>query len=43
MYVNGEWVTLAARVEVQNPATLEIIGSVPDASAKEARQAVDAA
>ncbi|WP_432777154.1 NAD-dependent succinate-semialdehyde dehydrogenase [Brevibacillus gelatini] len=43
MYINGEWVTLAARIPVQNPATLAIIGSVPDASTKEARQAVDAA
>lgn len=43
MYVNGEWITSGNSIPVQNPATLEIIGSVPDGSVTEAKQAVDAA
>lgn len=43
MYVNGEWITLERSIPVQNPATLAIIGSVPDGSVAEAKQAVDAA
>lgn len=43
MYVNGEWVQLAKSIPVQNPATLETVGSVPDATAVEAKKAVDAA
>ncbi|WP_312110849.1 NAD-dependent succinate-semialdehyde dehydrogenase [Brevibacillus reuszeri] len=43
LYVNGEWLTLAETIPVQNPATREVIGSVPDGSVKEAKLAVDAA
>ncbi|GIO04451.1 NAD-dependent succinate-semialdehyde dehydrogenase [Brevibacillus reuszeri] len=43
LYVNGEWLTLDEKIPVQNPATLEIIGSVPDGSVTEAKLAVDAA
>ncbi len=43
IYVNGTWLTLDKRMIVQNPATLATIGSVPDAGAEEAKQAVDAA
>lgn len=43
MYVNGEWLRLATTIPVQNPATLESVGSVPDGGAAEARQAVEAA
>ncbi|GED31974.1 NAD-dependent succinate-semialdehyde dehydrogenase [Brevibacillus centrosporus] len=43
MYVNGEWVKLSKTIPVLNPATLAEVGSVPDAGAVEAKQAVDAA
>ncbi len=44
-YINGEWVTTGPRgtVEVDNPATGEIIGAVPALGAAETRAAIDAA
>lgn len=43
MYVNGEWLKLPATIVVENPATRETVGSVPDGGASEAGLAVDAA
>lgn len=43
MYINGEWRDSADKLEVQNPATLEVIGSIPRGGAAEAAAAVDAA
>lgn len=42
-YINGEWINTDKKVEVVNPATLEVLGTVPDAGEKEAKDAVDAA
>src|SRR5437588_4728649 len=44
-YVNGQWVQAASgqSLNVDNPATDEIIGTVPKLSAAETRQAVEAA
>lgn len=44
-YINGGWVAAAsgATIEVDNPATGEIIGSIPDCGAAETQAAVDAA
>lgn len=43
MYINGEWKSCREELEVRNPATLEVIGSIPRGGADEARQAADAA
>ncbi len=43
MYINGEWITLEQEIQVNNPATNEIIATVPRAGAVEAKLAVDAA
>lgn len=43
MYINGEWMDTEEKIEVVNPATLEVIATVPKAGAKEAKEAVDAA
>lgn len=43
MYINGEWLDTEEKIEVVNPATLEVIATVPKAGAKEAKEAVDAA
>jgi succinate-semialdehyde dehydrogenase/glutarate-semialdehyde dehydrogenase len=43
LYLNGMWIETDQRFDVENPATLEIVGSAPYAGAKEARQAVTAA
>ena len=45
MFINGEWVEAqgGASFEVTNPATGEVIGSVPDGGAADATAAVDAA
>lgn len=43
MYINGEWISCREELEVRNPATLEVIGSIPRGGADEARQAADAA
>ncbi|QOR69048.1 NAD-dependent succinate-semialdehyde dehydrogenase [Cytobacillus suaedae] len=44
MYINGEWIGESLDViEVENPATGEVIGTVPIGRAEEAKLAVDAA
>lgn len=45
MYINGEWCEAAngARFEVTNPATGEVIGSVPDGGRADTVRAIDAA
>ena len=43
MYVAGEWRTAAAEEEVRNPFDGEVVGTVPVASAADARAAIDAA
>ena len=44
-YIDGTWVSTGAQgiIEVDNPATGEVIGTVPRLSAGETRQAIDAA
>jgi succinate-semialdehyde dehydrogenase/glutarate-semialdehyde dehydrogenase len=44
-YIDGEWVDAAdgKSIDVNNPATGEIIGTVPSLSADETRRAIDAA
>ncbi len=44
-YLNGEWVGAdsGATFEVTNPATGEVLGTVPDMGATETRRAIDAA
>ena len=45
MFINGEWVDAVdgSTFEVTNPATGEVIGSVPDGGAADAIAAIDAA
>ncbi len=45
MLIGGQWVDAdgGARIEVNNPATGEIIGSIPKAGAAETRRAIEAA
>lgn len=43
MYINGEWVNTHNILEVDNPATKEIIATVPNGGRDEAKTAVDAA
>ncbi|WP_134702057.1 NAD-dependent succinate-semialdehyde dehydrogenase [Ammoniphilus sp. YIM 78166] len=44
MYINGQWVgEELSRIEVSNPATHEVVATVPLGGAKEAKEAVDAA
>ncbi len=42
-YIDGQWVGSADRIKVNNPATGEIIGSVPKFGRKETAAAIDAA
>jgi succinate-semialdehyde dehydrogenase / glutarate-semialdehyde dehydrogenase len=42
-YVDGGWVEAKATIDVDNPATGEIIGTVPKLGRAETRQAIDAA
>src|SRR5437773_2817707 len=42
-YVDGAWVEAKAGIDVDNPATGEIIGTVPKLGRAETRQAIDAA
>jgi succinate-semialdehyde dehydrogenase/glutarate-semialdehyde dehydrogenase len=42
-YINGQWAGGADRIKVNNPATGEIIGSVPKFGRKETAAAIDAA
>src|SRR4051812_259617 len=43
MYIDGQWVDAEERIDVVNPATLDVIATVPKAKEKEAKAAVDAA
>ena len=46
MFINGRWESgdgTKGRIEVLNPATEEVIGSVPEASVADAKRAIDAA
>ncbi|TLS36526.1 NAD-dependent succinate-semialdehyde dehydrogenase [Pseudalkalibacillus caeni] len=44
MYINGEWTGQDLEtIKVENPATNELVGTVPKGSTKEAEEAVDAA
>ncbi|GBF76585.1 NAD-dependent succinate-semialdehyde dehydrogenase [Paenibacillus sp. 598K] len=43
LYINGEWIGAEKRQPVENPATLEVVGSIAYAGAAEATAAVDAA
>jgi succinate-semialdehyde dehydrogenase/glutarate-semialdehyde dehydrogenase len=42
-YIDGKWVDAADRIDVTNPATGDVIASVPKLGAKETKQAIDAA
>src|SRR3954447_14277916 len=42
-YIGGEWVGGANTIPVRNPATQEVLGTVPRLGAEEARRAIDAA
>src|SRR3954454_9077021 len=42
-YIGGEWVGAANTIPVRNPATQEVLGTVPRLGAEEARRAIDAA
>ncbi|MGD6833970.1 NAD-dependent succinate-semialdehyde dehydrogenase [Sutcliffiella halmapala] len=41
MYINGEWVQSDKEIEVTNPATDEVIGTVPSISEEQLEQAID--
>lgn len=41
MYINGEWVQSDSEIEVINPATDEVIGTVPSISEEQLEQAID--
>lgn len=43
MYINGAWKDAAEHIDVLNPATGDVIGTVPNGGAKEAGEAADAA
>ena len=44
MYINGKWVgNELEKIEVVNPSTQQIVGTVPEGGRKEATLAVDAA
>ncbi|WP_422657418.1 NAD-dependent succinate-semialdehyde dehydrogenase [Paenibacillus sp. EC2-1] len=43
IYIGGEWISTSQQVEVLNPATGEVIGTVSKGGSAEAAQAVDAA
>ena len=44
MYINGKWVgNELDQIEVINPATNEVVGTVPNGGEKEAELAIDAA
>ena len=42
-YINGTWVEVQSTFEVRNPANNQLIGTVPDMSASDAKTAIDAA
>ncbi|WP_078380364.1 NAD-dependent succinate-semialdehyde dehydrogenase [Sutcliffiella halmapala] len=41
MYINGEWVQTEKTIEVTNPATEEVIGTVPSISKEQLEQAIE--
>ena len=42
--INGEWIAASgARIDVRNPATGDLVGTVPSFGAVETRRAIDAA
>lgn len=41
MYINGEWVQSDKEIEVTNPATDEVIGTVPSISEEQLEQVID--
>jgi succinate-semialdehyde dehydrogenase / glutarate-semialdehyde dehydrogenase len=43
MYINGEWIETITKIDVMNPATKEVIASVPNGGKTAAKMAVDAA
>jgi succinate-semialdehyde dehydrogenase/glutarate-semialdehyde dehydrogenase len=43
LFIGGEWVDTAGGVEVENPATGDLLATVADASPEQGRQALDAA
>ncbi|MFC3884906.1 NAD-dependent succinate-semialdehyde dehydrogenase [Bacillus songklensis] len=43
MFINGEWMDAGGVIEVNNPATKEMIATVPNGGKEEAKAAVDAA
>ncbi|WP_054957775.1 NAD-dependent succinate-semialdehyde dehydrogenase [Paenibacillus dakarensis] len=43
LYIGGQWISTSEQIEVTNPATGEVIGTVSKGSRIEAEQAVDAA
>ncbi len=45
LYIDGRWTAgeAAGSIEVINPATEEVIGQVPEATAKDAVRAIEAA
>jgi len=42
-FINGKWITSSGRIPVDDPATGEVIGTVPKLGRAETRQAIDAA
>ena len=42
-YIDGQWIGGAAEIEVTNPATADVIVSVPKLGTKETRAAIEAA
>ncbi|MFK2826509.1 NAD-dependent succinate-semialdehyde dehydrogenase [Bacillus sp. B190/17] len=43
IYINGEWIETERTIEVINPATKEVIATIPDGGTEEAEKAADAA
>ena len=43
MYIAGEWIDTEEKIDVFNPATQELVGTVPDGGEQEAQRAVEAA
>jgi succinate-semialdehyde dehydrogenase/glutarate-semialdehyde dehydrogenase len=42
-HINGEWISGGTTVAVRNPATGDVVGSIPDVGADGTRRAIDAA
>ncbi|WP_262691400.1 NADP-dependent succinate-semialdehyde dehydrogenase [Kordiimonas aestuarii] len=42
-YINGDWVSAGTSFEVRNPATGDVLATLPDMGAEETRAAIDAA